>query len=89
MQVNTVKIRNPNGITTSIWDNIQTQMGLVHLEYQLSNETVEGNWTIEANKEKKVIQVRRYTLPRFKVDINNTKLFYVKTKEMIFRICAK
>lgn len=89
LQINTVKIKNPNGITTFVWDNIQTQMGLIHLEYQLSNETIEGNWTIETNKERKIVQVRKYTLPRFKVDIDHAKSFYVKAKEIIFRICGK
>lgn len=75
-------------MTTSVWDNIETQMGLVHLEYQLSNETIEGNWTIETGKEKKIIQVRKYTLPRFKVDVEYPKTIYAKAKKILFKVCA-
>lgn len=66
-------------------------MGLLHLEYQLSNDTVEGNWTIEINnKQKKIIQVQKHILPRFKVDVEYPKSFYVKSKEaLLFKICAK
>lgn len=61
----------------------------MHLEYQLSDETVEGNWTIEANKEKIIIVVRKYVLPRFKVDVHHPKSIYVGIKEITFNICAK
>lgn len=87
--MNLVKIKNPSGVTVAIWDNVQTQMGLVHLEYQLSEETVEGNWTIEANKEKTIVEVRKHILPRFKVIIEHPKSIYVKAREIIFKVCAK
>lgn len=89
LQINIVKIRNPKDVAVAVWENVQAQIGLVHLEYQLSDETLEGNWTIEANKEKKLIKVRKYILPRFKIDIHHPKSFYVKAKEIIFKICAK
>lgn len=76
-------------MVVAIWDNVDTQMGLVHLEHQLSEETVEGNWTIEANKEKKVIEVRKYILPRFKVNLEHPTAIYARANEIIFIVCAK
>lgn len=30
-------------VIVSVWDNVSTELGLVHLEYQLSQDTVEVN----------------------------------------------
>lgn len=40
-KIPTIKIKNPFGITVSIWENVHTELGLVHLEYQLSQQTSE------------------------------------------------
>lgn len=72
-----------------VWNNVSTVQGLVHLEYQLSDETVEGQWTIEANGETKTVEIKKYVLPRFKVELLYPKEVYEKAKKVEFKVCAK
>lgn len=84
-----VQIRNPEDVTVAVWNNVSTVQGLVHLEYQLSEETVEGDWTIEANDERKNIEIKKYVLPRFKVDVQHPKELYINASKVEFKVCAK
>lgn len=88
-QISLIKIRNPRGATVAVWDNVQTTIGLAHLEYLLSEETVEGNWTIQADSKRKTFEVRRHTLPRFKVSVDHPKSVYVRAEDVPIRVCAK
>lgn len=72
-----------------VWNNVSTVQGLVHLEYQLSDETVEGQWTIEANGEIKTVEVKKYVLPRFKVELSHPKELYEKARKVEFKVCAR
>lgn len=89
LQIPEVKIKNPNDVTVVVWNNITTEQGLAHLEYQLSDETVEGQWTIEANGEIKTVEIKKYVLPRFKVELIHPEEIYIKAKQVEFQVCAK
>lgn len=84
-----MKIKNPDDITVAVWKEVKTQQGLVHLEYLLSDETVEGQWTIEANEEIKTVEIKKYVLPRFKVDLTYPEEIYLKGNQAKFKVCTK
>lgn len=72
-----------------MWRNVSTVQGLVHLEYQLSDETVEGQWTIEAKSELQTVEVKKYVLPHFRVELLHPKEIYVKSEQVEIKACAK
>lgn len=84
-----VKIKNPDDITVAVWKDVKTEQGLAHLEYQLSDETVEGLWNIEANGEIKTVEIKKYVLPRFKVKVTCPEEIYVNASQVEFEVCAK
>lgn len=84
-----VQIRNPEDVTVAVWNNVSTVQGLAHLEYQLSEETVEGDWMVETNGEAKSIEIKKYVLPRFKVELQHPEQMYINASKLEFQVCAK
>ncbi|RZC36886.1 pregnancy zone protein-like, partial [Asbolus verrucosus] len=88
-KVSQVRIRNPFGIGVVSWENVSTELGLAHLEHQLSRDPIEGKWQIEADGEVKTFEVNKYVLPRFKIHIIHPKIIYYKIPSTTIKVCAK
>ncbi|XP_028406949.1 murinoglobulin-1-like isoform X3 [Dendronephthya gigantea] len=75
------------------WDNVELQDGIASLELQLSKEPVLGQYHINAFVGKKItsqrIEVSKYVLPKYEVNIKLPKYMALDQKEFTTTICAK
>ncbi|XP_014676905.1 PREDICTED: CD109 antigen-like [Priapulus caudatus] len=69
-----VQINDPSGNRIKIWRDLSTDIGVVTLEFMLSDQPIFGAWTINVNvadeREEKGFVVEEYVLPRFEVKVN-------------------
>lgn len=87
-----VKIKNPINIVIGQWENVITDLGLVQLEHQLSQETMLGIWSVEFIEAKhvyKTFEVKEYVLPRFEVTAEYKKTMFLYAKTFDFTVCAR
>ncbi|HPA47590.1 MAG TPA: MG2 domain-containing protein, partial [bacterium] len=67
--------------------------GIVSAEFQLADEVNEGAYTISAiledRKEQKVVTVKQYVLPKFKIDVESTRDYYTPGEKITGKLkCA-
>lgn len=91
-----VWIESPNGITIEQWLNVKTNLGLTQFEFNLSEESLLGDWKIKVQHfdkndfiEKKTFSVKEYILPWFEVNIKQPKEILADTEIVSFEVCAK
>ncbi|KAL8613871.1 hypothetical protein ACOMHN_032861 [Nucella lapillus] len=71
----TVYVEDPNGVTVRRWIMVQTNAGgLVHREFQLSDQPTFGTWTVHLNafghNYRREFQVEEFWEPRFDVNVS-------------------
>ncbi|XP_017785332.1 PREDICTED: alpha-1-macroglobulin-like isoform X1 [Nicrophorus vespilloides] len=88
--ISNIKIINPKGFIVSLWRKVNLLLGFVQLEHQLTDDAILGKWSVEVNGILKYFMVKRFTLPRFKVEITAPKSIYANSVEDYkFFVCAK
>lgn len=84
-----VTIKNAEDIVVAVWNNVQLEQGFALVEYQLSDDIIEGYWIIEAHGKMKVIEVKKYVLPRFRIQTKHPEEIYRKAEILNFKVCAR
>ncbi|XP_028413926.1 alpha-1-macroglobulin-like [Dendronephthya gigantea] len=92
-KVSSVIIQEPSGSKIMQWTDVQLQDGVGSLELQLSKEPVLGKWLIKVTFERKTvtkaIEIDKYVLPKFELDIKPPAYFALDQREIVFTICAR
>ncbi|TNN19569.1 Delta-like protein [Schistosoma japonicum] len=86
-------ITDPMDNRVKQWLNI-TPDKIIHLQYKILNNAKEGRWKLQATVRqyyKEIIEftVKKYTLPKFTVDLATPQQFTVKSEYVQYSICAK
>ncbi|KAI4467983.1 macroglobulin / complement [Holotrichia oblita] len=90
-KISTLTVRSPyptNAIVKE-WENISTDLGLAHIEFQLAPDTPEGYWSIQADGLYAGFEVKKYILPRFQAIINGPDQIYNDSKSTSYTVCGK
>ncbi len=63
-----------------------SDFGIAAVDFQLADEVNMGNYTIRANigevRAEKTVQVKRYVLPKFKIEVKADKTFYLPKEKI-------
>ncbi|XP_033873036.3 CD109 antigen-like [Acipenser ruthenus] len=85
-QVNIV-VKDPQGNFIEQWLSIDSHLGVVSKEFQLSDNPPLGSWTIEATVDGVMSSspfiVAQYVLPKFEVEMRTQSIYYVPDMEDI------
>ncbi|XP_076257908.1 alpha-1-macroglobulin-like isoform X1 [Rhynchophorus ferrugineus] len=88
-KISEIRIKNPLDVNVFVWDNVALDHGLAILEYKLVNEAMIGKWKIEVAKTSKQIEVAKYIVPKFKIDLTYPKSVYHQSDSLTISACAK
>ncbi|GJQ65984.1 hypothetical protein Trydic_g4077 [Trypoxylus dichotomus] len=70
------------------WRNVSSDLGLVHLEFQLASDTIEGLWLITGDDLYASFEVKKYILPRFQAKITGPGNIYKASKSVSYTVCG-
>lgn len=83
-----VTIHDSQDVVVAVWNNVNIKQGLGYIEFQLPDDIVEGKWMIQTNTQREIIEIKKYVLPRFKIQFTHPKEIYKKVKTVDFKVCA-
>lgn len=76
------------GDLETVWENELLQMGLLHLEYNISERAYEGTWTVQAGTTQRKVDVTKEQAPRFEIHVNTSSGIYVSANAFNYRVCG-
>ncbi|CAB3996503.1 C3 and PZP-like alpha-2-macroglobulin domain-containing 8 isoform X1, partial [Paramuricea clavata] len=92
-KVSSVVIQEPSGARIMQWNDVELEDGVANLDLQLSKEPVLGNWLIKAKIESKTvtkqIEIDKYVLPKFQLDVKPPSYLALDQREIFVSICAR
>ncbi|XP_063614248.1 ovostatin-like, partial [Penaeus indicus] len=86
-------VTTPSRTRIAQWKNVTTSVGLVHLAFQLTDESEEGSYTIhirgpDGRMNTNRFKVEEYVLPRFEVKMTPPKYVLASDETFVFTVCA-
>ncbi|GJQ65982.1 hypothetical protein Trydic_g4075 [Trypoxylus dichotomus] len=89
-KISSLRIKSPYPASAIVkeWHNISSDLGLVHLEFQLAPDTPEGLWQIVGDNLYGSFEVKKYVLPRFQAKITGPDSIYKGSKSVAYTVCG-
>ncbi|CAD6233951.1 GSCOCT00007427001.2-RA-CDS [Cotesia congregata] len=92
-----VWIENPAEVRVAQWTNLNTDRGIVQLQFPLSPDPNLGSWRIKVEKKKShphlihttTFDVKKYVLPKFQVTITGPGYILADADNATWTICAR
>ncbi|GJQ65981.1 hypothetical protein Trydic_g4074 [Trypoxylus dichotomus] len=90
LKISSLQVRTPYPTWAVVkeWENISSDLGLVHLEFKLAPDTPEGFWQISGDGVYGSFEVKKYILPRFQATITGPDRIYNGTQSVSYTVCG-